>query len=60
MNNGVVPPVDPSPARIINNQQSKPLEGNHGERLDARGAGAGRGVDPQLEAVGVRHGAEND
>lgn len=47
VNNGV-----PSQAREIENQQSKLLEAQHGERLDGTAAGAASGADPQLAPVG--------
>ena len=47
VNNGV-----PSQAREIENQQSKLLEAQHGERLDGTAAGAASGADPQLATVG--------
>jgi hypothetical protein len=43
----------PSRAREIENEQSKLLEHNHGERLDPRTEGAAGSIDPALETVGA-------
>jgi hypothetical protein len=55
VNNG----VEGSHAREIENQQTKLLEAEHGERLDIGATSAPSAAHPELETVGAINGTTN-
>lgn len=59
VNNGTAQSGEASRARETENQQSKLLEGQHGERLDTRTARATGGTNPPLETMGAINRAKD-